>query len=122
MYVLDDALELRGPLRPGVDQVHGSVEVLHIFTVHLHKRSQLLQDVSNARFGVPAENTAIQHFNGELKTQNLVKRRQITVSAPLLNQIKDFIQYIQMKRGDCRLLVLLTRCLNVHKDDTRIFF
>lgn len=57
MYVLYDALELRGPLHPGVDQVHGSVKVLHIFTVHLHKRSQFLQDVSNSRVGIPAGKT-----------------------------------------------------------------
>lgn len=55
LYVLDNALELRGPLCPGVDQVHGPVKVLHVFTVHLHERSQFLQDVSDPRVGVPAE-------------------------------------------------------------------
>lgn len=54
LYVLDNALELRGPLCPGVDQVHGPVKVLHVFTVHLHERRQFLQDVSDPRVGVPA--------------------------------------------------------------------
>lgn len=53
LYVLDDTLELWRPLCPGVHQVHGSVKVLHIFSVHLHKRSQFLEDVSNTRVGVP---------------------------------------------------------------------
>lgn len=52
--VLDNALELRGPLCPGVDQVHGPVKVLHVFTVHLHEGGQFLQDVSDPRVGVPA--------------------------------------------------------------------
>lgn len=47
--VLDDTLELRRPLGPGVDQVHCSVEVLHILSIHLHEWSQFLEDVSNTR-------------------------------------------------------------------------
>lgn len=65
LYVLDDALELRGPLRPGVDQVHGPVKVLHVFTVHLHERSQFLQDVSDSRVGVPAADAETQRCEAE---------------------------------------------------------
>lgn len=62
LYVLDNALELRGPLRPGVDQVHGPVKVLHVFTVHLHEWSQFLQDVSDTRVGVPEGNAETKRY------------------------------------------------------------
>lgn len=65
LHVLDNALELRGPLRPGVDQVHGPVEVLHVLTVHLHERSQFLQDVSDSRVGVPAANAETKRREAE---------------------------------------------------------
>lgn len=62
LYVLDNTLELRGPLCPGVDQVHGPVKVLHVFTVHLHERSQFLQDVSDPRVEVPAADAENKQF------------------------------------------------------------
>jgi len=52
--VLDHALELRGPLCPGVHQVHRPVKVLHVLAVHLHEGRQLLQDVPDARVRFPA--------------------------------------------------------------------
>lgn len=71
--VLDDALELRGPLCPGVDQVHGPVKVLHVFTVHLHERSQFLQDVSDPRVGVPAADAE----NKRLTATHLIMKIQV---------------------------------------------
>ena len=54
LYVLDHALKVGGPLCPCVDQVHCPVKVLHVLSVHLHKRRQLLEDVSDARIRLPA--------------------------------------------------------------------
>lgn len=65
LYVLDNALELRGPLCPGVDQVHGPVKVLHVFPVHLHERSQFLQDISDTRVGVPTANAEPKRFEAK---------------------------------------------------------
>lgn len=39
LNVMDDGFELRGSLHPSVHQLHGSVEVLHILTIHLQEGS-----------------------------------------------------------------------------------
>lgn len=55
--LLDDGLELSRSLRPDVHQLHGSVKVLHILSIHLQEGSQLLEDVSDPWVGVPAGRT-----------------------------------------------------------------
>lgn len=53
LHLMDDHFKLGGTLCPGVDQLHSPVKVLYILAVHLKKRCQLLQDVSNAWVAVP---------------------------------------------------------------------
>lgn len=60
LYILNDTLKLWRSLRPGVDQVHGPVKVLHILSIHLHEWSQFLEDVSDAWFVFPKARTSKQ--------------------------------------------------------------
>lgn len=53
LHLVDDDLELGRALCPGVDQLHGPVEVFHVLAVHLEEGRQLLQDVSDAWVAVP---------------------------------------------------------------------
>lgn len=51
--VMNDGFELRAPLHPAINQLHSPVEILHILSVHLQERRQLLQDVTDARVLIP---------------------------------------------------------------------
>lgn len=50
---MNDGFELWGALHPGVHQLHGRVEVLHVFAIHLQEGSEFLEDVPDPRVYVP---------------------------------------------------------------------
>lgn len=55
LYLLNDGLELRRAVGPLFQHLHGFVEILHVLCVHLEEGCEFLQDVSDPRYGRPAE-------------------------------------------------------------------
>lgn len=51
LYLLDGGLELRGAVSPLFQQLHGFIEILHVFGVHLEKGCEFLQYVPDTRDG-----------------------------------------------------------------------
>lgn len=49
LYILNNGAKLRRAFRPLFQQIHGTVEILHILSVHPQKRSELCQDVPDTR-------------------------------------------------------------------------
>lgn len=55
LNVLNNEFELRWPFSPRFHQFHCIIKILHVFSIHLKERSQLLQNISNPRGGSPAK-------------------------------------------------------------------
>lgn len=53
LYVLNNIFEWRGSLHTCVHHVHCPVKVLYIFSIHLQKRRQFLEDISQPWVDIP---------------------------------------------------------------------
>lgn len=97
---MNDGFELWRTLHPGVHQLHGCVKVLHIFTIHLQERSQLLEDVPNPWVHIPES-----------------KGQELRVKLGLYGELADSkhfppgsnLTYFWLQRNTLRFLIILMR-------------
>lgn len=97
LYVLNNIFERRGPLHACVHHVHCPVEVLYIFSIHLQKRRQLLQDISQPWVDIPMGKSQVS------------------------TDISGNQYYLQRENTALRLSQLSLTCTSTYPQETKVF-